>query len=67
MSCPKVRNGVIIITEKMDTATIEISTIKLDTTTKHRITSQVINGNARRGMQNYPPTGIISFHSCKIQ
>ena len=47
----------------MDTATIKISAIKLDTTTKHRITSQVINGNARRGMQKLPSNRnhLISF------
>ena len=32
----------------------EISAIKLDTTTKPRKTSQVINGNTRRGMQKLP-------------
>ena len=46
----------LIITGKMDTATIEITATKTDTITKLRITSQVTNGNTRREIPRSPPT-----------
>ena len=66
MKCLEVRNGIIKISKGVNTATIEISAIKLDTATKQRKTSQVINRKIKRGTQNYPLIGIITFHSCKI-
>ena len=51
-----VKNGIIIIAGKVDTAAIEITAKRTDTTTKHRIISQVISGNARRGTQNHSST-----------
>ena len=48
MKCLKVRNGIIIAMGKVDTEAIEITAATTDTTTKHRITSQVISRNVRR-------------------
>ena len=49
MKYQKVKNGIIIIKGKVNTGAVEITATKTDTSTKHRIISQVISGNTRRG------------------
>ena len=57
MKHQKVRNGIIKITGKVDTEAIKITAATTDTTTKHRIISQVISGNMQgERLQDHSPT-----------